>query len=74
VQVSSTISLKAEEVAKIIADYINSNFTIDTPITAQAVKFSVSAGYQDGPMYSSAGLTSAEVKVVLATKPQHIPL
>jgi hypothetical protein len=71
-QISSTISLKAEEVAKIIADYINANFVIAAPIDAKAVKFSVSPGYQDGPIYSSAGLTSAEVKVVLgAVTRQH---
>ena len=67
-QVESTITLKSEEVAKIIADYINANFTIETPIAASAVKFSVNAGYDDRMSYSAPSLNCAEVKVKIAPK------
>lgn len=67
-QVESTITLKSDEIAKIIADYINANFAIDTPIAASAVKFSVNPGYDGRMEYQAASLNCAEVKVKIAPK------
>lgn len=67
-QVESTITLKSAEVAKIIADYINANFTIEMPIAASDVKFSVNPGYDSLMEYQAASLNSAEIKVKIAPK------
>lgn len=67
-QVESTIQLKPAEVQRIIADYINTNFQVQTPVMPAQVKFTVTAGYSDMREYQAPGLTGCEVKITIGTK------